>query len=140
MEPSDVAAVYQLSCENFSEPWSLDSIEKEIANPVATYYVAEMAGEIIGFGGMWHVLDEGEIMNIAVAKESQRQGVGYLILSKMMETVEKKQLRRVHLEVRAGNEGAQKLYKKKGFTQIAIRKAYYRDPVEDALIMEWMRT
>lgn len=137
MELSDVEAIYQLSCENFSEPWSSISIEKEVSNPVATYFVADLKGEVVGFGGIWHVLDEGEIINIAVAKKYQRTGIGSILLNQMMACAKNKKLGVIHLEVRASNEGAQHLYKAQGFKQIAIRKAYYHNPNEDAIIMEW---
>lgn len=137
MELSDVEAVYQLSCENFSEPWSFTSIEKEVSNSVATYFVADLKGEIVGFGGIWHVLDEGEIINIAVAKKYQRTGIGRTLLNQMMTCAQKKKLSVIHLEVRASNEGAKCLYTAQGFKQIAIRKAYYHNPSEDAIIMEW---
>lgn len=137
MELSDIEAVYQLSCENFSESWSFASIEKEVNNPVASYFVADLAGDVIGFGDIWHVLDEGEIINIAVAQRHQRAGVGRMLLGKMMDCAKAKKLNVMHLEVRMSNERAQRLYESQGFKQIAIRKAYYHNPNEDAIIMEW---
>ena len=135
MEMKDAQRVYQLSKESFSEPWSLSAIEKEMINPVASYFVVEREGEVIGFGGMWHVLDEGEIINIAVQKPYQGQGVGKLILNQLLSEARKKELGVMHLEVREGNEAAKMLYLKAGFTCIATRKAYYHNPTEDALIM-----
>lgn len=137
MEVKDIQKVYELSCDSFSEPWALSSIEKEITNPVASYFVAESEGKVVGFGGMWHVLDEGEIMNIAVHKSYHRQGIGQLILKELIAEAKRKKLVVVHLEVRAGNEPAKELYMKQGFCLITIRKAYYHNPTEDALIMKY---
>ena len=135
MEMKDTQKVYQLSRESFSEPWALAAIEKEMTNPVASYFVAEMDGEVIGFGGMWHVLDEGEIINIAVQKSYHRQGIGKLILNQLVAEARKRELVAIHLEVRASNEAAKRLYLKHGFNSIARRKAYYHNPTEDAVIM-----
>ena len=137
MEEKDIQKVYELSCESFSEPWALSSIEKEVTNPVASYFVAESEGKVVGFGGMWHVLDEGEIMNIAVHKSYHRQGIGQLILKELIAEAKRKQLAVIHLEVRAGNEPAKELYMKQGFHLLTIRKAYYHHPTEDALIMKY---
>lgn len=135
MELKDAQKVYKLSQESFSEPWALTAIEKEMTNPVASYFVAESEGEVIGFGGMWHVLDEGEIINIAVHQSYHRQGIGKLILSQLMAEARKRGLVVMHLEVRASNEAAKMLYLEQGFECIATRKAYYHHPTEDALIM-----
>ena len=137
MEMKDTQKVYQLSRESFSEPWALSAIEKEITNPVASYFVVESEGEVIGFGGMWHVLDEGEIINIAVDKAYHRQGIGKLILNRLISEAKERKLVVMHLEVRAGNEAAKMLYLKQGFNYIATRKAYYHNPTEDALIMSY---
>lgn len=131
----DTQKVYQLSRESFSEPWALSAIEKEITNPVASYFVVECEGEVIGFGGMWHVLDEGEIINIAVHKSYHRKGIGSLILNQLLAEARRRDLVVMHLEVRASNEAAKRLYLKQGFNYIATRKAYYHNPTEDALIM-----
>lgn len=136
MNQEDVESVYQLSCESFSEPWSLESIAKETENPVAIYKVAEEAGKIIGFGGMWQVMDEGEIINIAVQKTYQKQGIGQMILEQLIEEAKSRKIVMIHLEVRKSNETAQHLYQKLGFSSIATRKAYYHEPTEDAIIMQ----
>lgn len=135
MEMKDTQKVYQLSKESFSEPWVLSAIEKEITNPVASYFVVEYEGEVIGFGGMWHVLDEGEIINIAVHKSYHRKGIGSLILNQLICEARARNLVVMHLEVRASNEAAKMLYLKQGFNYIATRKSYYHNPTEDALIM-----
>lgn len=136
MTLEDVEAVYRLSCDCFSVPWSLESITKEMSNPVAYYSVAEEAGHIIGYGGLWSVLDEGEITNIAVNKSYRGQGIGKAILGSLMAEASGKSLYSVTLEVRESNIAAQRLYMNQGFEEIARRKAYYKSPNEDAIIMQ----
>ena len=137
MEMKDTEQVYEISKLNFSEPWALSAIEKEVTNPVASYFVAEFKGEVIGYGGMWHVLDEGEIMNIAIHPSYQRQGIGQLILKELLLEAKRRKLIAMFLEVRVSNEAAKKLYAKQGFQNIDLRKAYYHHPTEDALIMSY---
>lgn len=137
MTLQDVASVYQLSADCFSEPWSLESIRQEVTNPVASYFVVEQEGEIVGYSGLWHVLDEGEVINIAVSQQKRRQGIGAMLLEKLIEKARSCQVSVIHLEVRQGNEMAINLYRRYGFKEIAIRKGYYHKPLEDAVIMEW---
>ena len=137
MTRDDVNAVYELSVACFSEPWSLDSIKQEVENPVASYFVAEQDGKIVGYSGLWHVLDEGEIINIAVSKQVRRQGIGALLLDKLLEEARQYALTVIRLEVRKSNEAAQSLYERYGFKAIAVRKGYYHKPLEDAVIMSY---
>lgn len=139
MTLEDVEAVYQLSSACFSEPWSLESIKQEVANPVASYFVAEQDGKIVGYSGLWHVLDEGEVINIAVSSKNRRQGIGALLLERLFEEAEAYNLQVIHLEVRESNSAAQNLYQRYGFKAIAVRKGYYHKPVEDAVIMVYNR-
>ena len=137
MQQEDVEAVHAVSKECFSVPWSLEALKNEVCNSVANYQVAEMNGKIIGYGGLWCVLDEGEITNIAVNREYRGQGVGKTILSALIQVALQKNLVMIHLEVSSGNLAAQNLYRSLGFKQIAIRKAYYQKPTEDAIIMQY---
>jgi len=136
MTLEDIEAVYELSTACFSEPWSLESIKKELENTVASYFVAEKEHQIVGYIGLWHVMDEGEVINIAVSHTVRRQGIGEALLKQLLETAKEKVLEVIHLEVRQSNEAALKLYEKHGFKAIATRKGYYHKPLEDAVIME----
>lgn len=131
----DVQAVYDLSKECFSTPWSLESLTKELVNPVAAYEVAEIDGKIIGYGGLWCVMDEGEITNIAVHPEYRKQGIGESVLKALLNEAQTRNLKVIHLEVRSSNVAARRLYEKFGFESISIRKNYYKQPIEDAVIM-----
>ena len=136
MTLEDIESVYTLSTQCFSEPWSLESIKQELSNTVASYFVAEKGKAIMGYAGLWHVLDEGEVINIAVASEERRRGVGQALLEKLLEEAKVYSLSILHLEVRQSNQAAIALYEKFGFKSIAIRKGYYHKPIEDAVIME----
>jgi len=139
MTLQDVSRVYQISYECFSEPWTLESIEKEVNNPVAEYLVAEGDEGVIGYAGLWHILDEGEIINIAVDPKWRRNRVGQQLLNGLIEKAKTYDLEVIHLEVRESNFEACTLYKKHGFYEIAKRKNYYHKPTEDAIIMEWKK-
>lgn len=120
----------------FPMPWSRKSLEKEIENSSLTkYVVAKKSGIVIGYAGMWVILDEGHITNIAVHPEYRGIGVGSLLLEALIEICKIEFIKSMTLEVRKSNIRAQSLYKKYGFLQNGIRKGYYRDNKEDALIM-----
>ena len=139
MTLEDVRAVFEISESSFSESWSLESIEKEVDNPVASYFVAERDGEVVGYAGLWHVLDEGEVINIAVSERVRKQKIGQKLLEQLLEEARDYDLDVIHLEVRESNKPARKLYEKFHFEVIAKRKAYYHLPTEDAVIMEWVK-
>lgn len=135
MQSEDVKLVYELSARCFTVPWTESSLSKELDNHLAYYCVAEHKGNIVGYGGMWMIAGEGEVTNIAVDKEYRGEGIGQAILNNLMQIGQEKTLLMIHLEVRAGNEVAQKLYKSAGFEKITVRKGYYQKPTEDAVVM-----
>ncbi len=133
-----VDGIYQIEKECFSEPWSKASLEKDIkTNKFAIYIVAvdNETNGIIGYGGMWHIVNEGHITNIAVSPKYRRQGIGEKIIEKLIQVCEKKQMIGMTLEVKRGNQSAISLYRKKGFKISGIRPEYYSDTREDAIIM-----
>ena len=90
---------------------------------------------VLGYGGMWHIVNEGHITNIAVHKDHRRKGIGDAIVKALVEIAEEKEMMGLTLEVRKGNESALALYKKNGFKLEGIRPEYYEDNKEDAYIM-----
>ncbi|MCX7711027.1 MAG: ribosomal protein S18-alanine N-acetyltransferase [Clostridia bacterium] len=129
----EVMVVENLS---FSIPWSKNAFIEEVTkNKFAIYYTAGVEGKIVGYAGMWQVFDEGHITNIAVHPEFRTSGVGSALLEKLIDTAKKRGITRMTLEVRRSNLAAQGLYEKYGFAVGGIRKAYYADTNEDALIM-----
>lgn len=119
----------------FSDAWSQAQMEAELETP-NTCHFALMTGETLaGYGGMYYVLDEGTITNIAVAPEYRRRGGGGLLLDAMIERAKALSLALLMLEVRSSNEPAVALYASRGFERVGRRKNYYRHPDEDALLM-----
>ena len=120
----------------FSIPWPRSEFEREVKeNKMAIYYVAVEDGRVIGYAGMWHVVMEGHITNVGVLQEARRKGVGSMLMEKILEVAVEKKMEGITLEVRMGNSPAQALYHKFGFKAEGIRKNYYADTKEDAIIM-----
>ena len=136
MNESHVCAVAELEKQNFSEPWSENSVRGELTNALALWLVALDGEEVVGYVGSQTVLGEADMMNIAVAPSHRRQGIARLLVEELIRQLDAYQLT---LEVRASNAGAIALYESLGFTQVGLRKNYYRKPKEDALILrkEW---
>ncbi|AJA49570.1 putative ribosomal-protein-alanine acetyltransferase [Clostridium pasteurianum DSM 525 = ATCC 6013] len=123
---------------SFKDPWSKDAMERELNNNFARYVVVKQQNKVIGYGGMWIILDEGHITNIAVDPKYRCIGVGKLILKSLIDICKGENVTSLTLEVRVSNIIAQNLYSKFGFISEGIRKNYYADNNEDALIM-WKR-
>lgn len=131
----DAKALAELDKKCFSVPWSERSFKDEIKNEIAFYFVAKDEGKVIGYAGFWHVADEGDITNIAVAPEYRRRGIGSRLLEEIIRTAAEKKLVLLTLEVRQSNRAAIAMYERYGFKRIGSRKRYYKNPEEDALIM-----
>ncbi|MDV4151470.1 ribosomal protein S18-alanine N-acetyltransferase [Clostridium sp. AL.422] len=137
MTSSDVNEVYDISKSSFSTPWSIESINNEINNPLAKYIVAKDEDEnlVVGFVGIWIVVGEGSITNIAVHPDYRGMGIGSKLLSSLINLCSDLNCTLINLEVRESNYSAQNLYKKFGFTVDGIRKGYYEDNKENAILM-----
>ncbi|MBQ2701041.1 MAG: ribosomal protein S18-alanine N-acetyltransferase [Clostridia bacterium] len=135
MTLADVSQVHGIEHSTFATPWSLDSFEKEAVNPCARYLVAELDGKVIGFAGLWLVLDEGHVTNIAIAEDYRGKGYGRALTQALMQYASNLGITYVTLEVRRSNERAQNLYKSLGFVSVGVRKRYYEDNQEDAFLM-----
>lgn len=120
----------------FSIPWSESAFIEEITkNKFAIYFSAHINGKAVGYCGMWKVCDEGHITNVAVHPEYRKNGIGSLLVEALISKAREVNVERMTLEVRKNNIWAQLLYKKYGFQVEGIRKGYYADNGEDALIM-----
>ncbi|MBR1780764.1 MAG: ribosomal protein S18-alanine N-acetyltransferase [Oscillospiraceae bacterium] len=120
----------------FSHPWSKQLLEEELDNLSASFITAQtLDGTVIGYAGLTVVLDEGYINNVAVLPEYRRCGVASALLDVFVRFASAHNLAFLTLEVRATNESAIALYQKHGFGQVGVRKNYYDDPKEDAILM-----
>lgn len=135
-EERDIKGMANLDTICFADPWSEESFRSEILeNDRAFYIVAEIERELVGYAGLWAILDEGHITNIAVAPKYRRKGIGKAVIATLIDISEKNALKKFTLEVRESNFPAQTLYKKFDFKSAGIRKNYYIDNGENAIIM-----
>ena len=135
MTAADTAAVIELDMLSFSQPWPKNAFEVELTNEGARCWVADADGKLAGALVFWRVLDEAHLATIAVHPAFRRRGVARLLLRTAMDAAYAEGARIYHLEVRAGNEAAQKLYKEFGFEIVGRRMRYYQDTGEDAVLM-----
>ena len=136
MTVDDIPMVQLVESKCFTTPWSRNIFVSEVTrNDNAIYFVALVGERIVGYAGIWIILDEGHITNIAVDPAFQRQGIGEGLIDELTKAAVRRGVIAMTLEVRVSNTGAQALYTKLGFVPNGIRKEYYQDDNEDALIM-----
>lgn len=135
MLPKDLDQVVNIERICFSLPWSKKSFENELKNGNAYYQCAEESGKIAGYMGMWRIVDECHITNVAVLPECRNKGIAGRLIQKMVEICKCSEISAMTLEVRESNIPAINLYKKYGFYSVGKRPNYYSKPIEDALIM-----
>lgn len=138
MEEDDLFEVHAIERASFPNPWHLSTFRGEIHNhPISSSYVIVHRREkkIIGYIIYWHIKDEVQISNIAVHPDFRRMGVGESIMRQVLFQLEKGGSKFISLEVRPSNMTAIKLYHKLGFDILGIRKNYYRNPPEHAVVM-----
>lgn len=136
MVQEDIPSVVKIEEESFATPWTQEIFEHEMnGNNYAHYIVAENDKEVIGHCGMWIVLDECHITNVAVLKKMRGNGIGEGLMKEAIAFCREMNVHLMTLEVRVSNVTAQNLYRKLGFQDGGIRKNYYSDDHEDALVM-----
>lgn len=138
MTEDDIDEVLNISDLSLKESWSRDSFFNELSNPVAKYLIAKVNDKVVGFAGIWTVLDEGQITNIAVHPDFRNIKIGSALVEGLISNLNEWKLNSMTLEVRKSNIPAQNLYKKYGFKEEGLRKRFYSDNKEDAIIM-WYR-
>lgn len=136
MTLQDVEEVMVVERRSFTAPWSRQAFMTELVdNQFARYVVAEHNGRVVGYAGVWIIIDEGHVTNIAVDPDYRGLHLGETLLRSLMSICLAQGGRRMTLEVRVTNHVAQQLYRKLGFEGVGVRKGYYTDNNEDALIM-----
>ncbi len=131
---SDLSRVLEIEQTSFPSPWKKEAFLSELHNPHSCFWVAEKAGDIIGYLCCWFVADEGEILNVAIDPGYRRCGLGKILVREMITVAGQKGAHTLYLEVRVSNGPAITLYKSFGFREIGTRRKYYTDG-EDALLM-----
>lgn len=135
MTEAHVAQIAQIEKLCFSDPWSENSISSELNSRISLWFVALDGDSVAGYIGSQSVLDEADMMNVAVHPDYRRQGIGEKLVLALAQALTEKGIRGLMLEVRESNVPAIALYEKLGFRQVGLRKNYYRAPKENALIM-----
>lgn len=138
MTADHVAQVAELERLCFADPWSEKSVASELSNPLSLWLVAVSSDTVVGYIGSQTVLDETDMMNVAVHPDHRRHGIAEELVLELVRRLQEKGSRCLTLEVRASNESAKALYAKLGFEQAGCRRNYYRNPKEDALILKKM--
>lgn len=136
MNVEDLEGVMGIEKVSFPTPWSVHAFATELRdNEYARYFCLEFQGLIIGYMGLWFILDEGHITNVAISPDFRNQGWGEYLMRSVMRMMLQEGMERMTLEVRVSNEPAKTLYERLGFRAAGIRKGYYVDTQEDAIIM-----
>lgn len=135
MTAVDLPAVAELDQISFSQPWPPAAFEAELANINSRCWVTEVEARVVAAIVLWRVLDEAHIATIAVQPDFRRRGIGRALLRASMDAAYAEGARIYHLEVRAGNLAAQKMYADFGYEIVGRRPRYYQDNGEDALLL-----
>src|SRR6266536_1511066 len=140
MTLEDIDAVQEVERSSFPVPWPANAFRHELTqNRNARYVVARSGDLIVGYAGLWLMVDEAHITTFAVHPEHRRRRIGERMLQRMFEIAEEMGAEWLTLEVRVSNLAAQRLYEKYGFRRAGVRRRYYSDNNEDALIMSTER-
>lgn len=135
MNEIDIDGVLAVEEQTFTTPWSRDGFVNEMKNELSHYLVMIHNGKIIGYAGMWLIVDEAHVTNVAILPEYRGQKLGEQLMVALMNRAKERGALSMTLEVRQSNLVAQGLYGKFGFVSRGVRRNYYTDTQEDALIM-----
>ncbi|GER67771.1 ribosomal-protein-alanine acetyltransferase [Weizmannia acidilactici] len=132
----DLDGIYNVELHSFSLPWTREAFYNELVhNHFATYLVLIDQERVVGYCGVWVIVDEAHVTNLAVLPEYRGRKLGEALLRNVMEYARLNNAKTLSLEVRVSNDIARSLYKKLGFREGGIRKGYYTDNYEDAIVM-----
>ncbi|HEY2896380.1 MAG TPA: ribosomal protein S18-alanine N-acetyltransferase [Gemmatimonadaceae bacterium] len=132
---ADLDAVLAIEHASFGDPWNRSAFVDLVDDPRVAFLIADVGGAARGYVVAWFVLDEGEIGNLAVAKDARHRGIGALLLDGAIAAVRDSDVDTLYLEVRDSNVAARALYASRGFVEVGRRREYYRKPKEDALVL-----
>ena len=140
---ADLSAIAAAEKICFSDPWSENALAETLASPAAVFLAAREAGEgtggaLLGYGIIYCLPGEGEILNLAVLPEARRRGIGRALLSALIDEGKRRAALVFYLDVRRSNSAAIALYEGQGFVPVGLRKRYYTHPAEDAVEMQML--
>lgn len=139
MTPEDIDQVLDIEKHTFSMPWTRRDFEEVLKNPQNLYLVVDIGREIVGYCGLWAVLEEGQITNVAIKEMYRHQGIGRKMMETLLSEGQDRGITGFTLEVRESNVAAYALYNSLGFTKVGVRPGFYDKPKENAIIM-WYYT
>ncbi len=139
MESCHLDGLVSVEAECFNSGYGQSTFEKELENKIATYFVAEEDGKVLGYAGLWNICGNADIMNIGVLSKYRRCGIAIRLLSELEKYCLENSIFEINLEVRIGNIPARELYKKMGYKEISVRKGYYSGK-EDGVVMKKILT
>ncbi len=131
---TDAASIAEMEARCFSDPWSLDYLENLLRNPAVHFVVAESDGVPAGYFGITVIVDECEVLNVAVLPEYRRKGIGRTLMEEIICICRRSSVTSLFLEHRESNTAAAALYESLGFAEYGRRKNYYDSPTEDAIL------
>jgi len=133
--PADTPRLAALERQCFTDPWSARGLREMLESAPVFTLVAEDGGDIVGYAMARSAAETGEILNLAVDPERRREGIAAALIDAILEGLVARQVGEVYLEVRESNHAARALYQGRGFGVAGMRRAYYRNPTEDALVL-----
>jgi ribosomal-protein-alanine N-acetyltransferase len=134
-QPRYLERIVEIETLSFPSPWSAGGFIQELRNPIARLWTCMMNEKLVGFILYWVLDFEVSLLNLAVHPEERRKGVGQALLNHMVEEAASRKVEAVWLEVRVSNAGAIRLYCRFGFEKVGVRRKYYDDTREDAIVM-----
>lgn len=137
LDAAHIPAILEIEVASQGAPWSERAFQNELANPHSIFRVALQGKELVGYGGIWTIVDEAHVTTITVAPKMRGKGLGRKLMIELIRCAISAGMTCSTLEVRASNEAALKLYERLGYHRAAVRKRYYPDNHEDAIIM-WL--
>lgn len=135
-EPADIDAIMEIENVSFTAPWSRQSYEELVPLDTISFWVAKDGDVVVGYALFQHIGGEMELHTLAVSTFMRRKGIAKRLMLHMMSEAKKMEVRRIFLQVRPSNAAARKMYDGLGFKVIGMRKRYYRDDGENALVMK----
>ena len=135
-QPEDLERILEIEKESFTDPWSRQGFEDALKYEYSSLLAVRCRGLVAGYCCLYHIMDEGEIVNVAVGEGFRGRGIGERMLQATIRLGMLKGVKRFILDVRVGNIPAVKLYRKLGFCPIVLEKNFYENPSEDAWLME----
>ena len=136
MLPEDIAFIANLEKENFATPWDESALTKTLSDSAETFFVARQSGKCVGYVGLLCGFESADIITLCVTRECRGSGIATQVMQYVFRRLERKGVEKLFLEVRESNAPARALYEKLGFSYLNKRVKYYKDPIEDALVMQ----